>query len=185
MRGVEAPFQLMVSVFAMVLIMIIAYQVLQNAQQKRCGDMWREQLRDVALVIKHVSAAAPPTQESTTFRAACAGGERHTIKLEVKKDPNFCMIICNSAVDQCYILRDAVKRTVGGKEQLVASIAVCADISPVAYYELGKRGSCPAGAEEVGKELKGDGIVLDKFQYTFLIRRTEDGVAVCVTPPPG
>ncbi len=179
MRGVEAPFQLMVSVFAMMLIMIIAFQVWQQAQEKKCDDMWREQLRDFALALKHVASGAPPTQESVRLSLSCKGGEEHNIVLMESDNPNLCMQVCNVAADRCYLLKDVVTAKRAGKEVIESVIVVCADISPVTYARLGGGTCYGAYPNQVGRDLK-EGLSLRGPMASFLIKHTEDGIAVCM-----
>lgn len=176
MRGVEAPFQLLVSVFTMVLVVAIAFHVLSTVSKERCAQQWDHSFSSLASTIVRVSMSDYPTVASTELHLKCGGSARHFVELREESGP-LCSRVCGEFSDVCYVLVHTVKDVKG---EVIYSRPICVrNLSPYLYYLVRQgAGSCPPGysplfSYDLNAELRSTGILQ---VYVF---RERDSVQVC------
>ena len=143
-RGVEAPFQLLVSVITMVLVIAIAYQVLMHGVQQRCSEQWQRSLNGLALALSEVANSGQFTSKAVKLELACGGADSVKIYLQQRQGA-YCLRACGEAMDQCYILTLVAQKTQGGRTVNVGVVNQCIKgFSNAAYWMLSSsKGSCP------------------------------------------
>lgn len=143
-RGVEAPFQLLVSVITMVLVIAIAYQVLMHGVQQRCSEQWQRGLNGLALALSEVANSGQFTSKAVKLELACGGADSVKIYLQERKGA-YCLRACGEAMDQCYILTLVAQKNQGGHTVNVGVVNQCVKgFSNAAYWMLSSsKSSCP------------------------------------------
>ena len=143
-RGVEAPFQLLVSVITMVLVIAIAYEVLMHGVQQRCSEQWQRSLNSLALALSEVANSGTFTSKAVKMELACGGADEVRIYLQQRKGA-YCLRACGEAMDQCYILTLVATKQQGAKTVNVGVVNQCVKgFSNAAFWMLqSSRNSCP------------------------------------------
>lgn len=143
MKGVEAPFQLLISVFTMILVVAIAFHVLNSVSKERCVQQWDQGIADLATTIVRVAMSEPPTTASTELRFKCGDSAKHKIEIMAESGAR-CSKICGEIADSCYVLLHTVYNNRG---DVIYSKPTCLrNMSPYLYYLVQSGvGSCPSG----------------------------------------
>ncbi len=155
MRGVEAPFQLLIAVFTMAMVMSLAYFVLQRVQSEHCEDMWLKDMQGLALKIQSVAGAGAGTKATQRLTLRCGSSGQHVIRLRLETESAaLCRAICGSD-PPCVYLQHTVYSTKKPNEVLY-SRRVCVEIGPYTYYKIAQGGECPEDYEPVGPAMESD-----------------------------
>ena len=135
-RGVEAVFQLLIGVITAILIVSVAYRVLESVQANRCKEEWQNsafQLADALADAARSSGASNFVQ----LMGTCGGADRVVYQLRTyNKDPHLCNRICHKPVSVCYAVSYIPYTTYKGKTVQMGGGLYCADISPYTYFQL-------------------------------------------------
>lgn len=145
MRGVEAPFQLLIAVFTMVMVVTLAYFVLQKVQSQHCEDQWTKDVGMLALKIQSVAGGGPGTKEHTRIHLRCGDAGEHAFWIVAKTggekgDTVVCRHVCSHDPPCAYILH--VVYSAKKKGELIYSRPTCLEISPYDLYKLMHEGDC-------------------------------------------
>ena len=181
MRGVEAPFQLVVSVIAMLMVLVLAYTVLANATREDCNRKWEIELGKLSSALSTVIHGSAPTKVSDTFDFRCGDATRYTLYLHTEKGLS-CLRICGSEESGgCAFLELKAERVKGSEVEVIGDVFSCIE-GASAYINFTDDG-CPTGYENIGNELIQGGIELDRpfgrFVIKRLLRRGEP-IAICL-----
>lgn len=155
MRGVEAPFQLLVAVFTMVMVATLAYFVLQRVQSEHCEDQWIKDVGVLALKIQSVAGGGPGTKEYARIRTRCGDAGEHVFWVVAKTgsergDTAICRYVCSHDPPCTYILH--VVFSARRRGEIVYSRPTCLEISPYDLYKLTHPGECESpDYENVGR----------------------------------
>lgn len=176
MRGVEAPFQLLISVFTMVLVVAIAFHVLGTVSRERCAQQWDDGFSNLAVSIVRIGGSEYPSRDSLELGLKCGDSADHVIEIR-EETGALCSRICGELSDTCYILIHVVRDVRG---RVIHSQPTCIkDLSPLGYSYL-KRGvgSCPQGfqplfSEDLNATLRSTGLL---SLYLF---RGENDIQIC------
>ena len=177
MRGVEAPFQLVVSVIAMLMVLLLAYSVLSNAQKEDCGRKWEIELSKFSSALSTVIHGSAPTKVTGSFDFRCGEAEEYTLELKSTDDAQLCLRICGSAEGGgCTFFH---LRTLSRKGEVLGEVFSCvegaSDYVPVTS-------SCPNSFEDISESIK-NGIKLNKPFGNFLMKRNfgpEEPISICI-----
>jgi len=179
MRGVEAPFQLLVSVFTMILVVAIAFHVLRSVSTEHCEEQWRQSTADLAQAIVRAAMSEPPTTSSARLVLHCGSSGKHVFTFQELTGAR-CTHICQEVSDKCYVIYHQIYDVRG--EPLYQAYTCLRNMSPYSYYLL-RNGinSCPTGyspliTDPTDMSFEFDGGV----SKTVFVFRTVDGVALCL-----
>lgn len=178
-RAVEAPFQLLVSVFTMVMVVSIAFYVLKMVGSENCAKRWTQSTEDLASAIVRVGMSEPPTTSSARLVIHCGNSGKHEYQF-VQLSGGDCTRVCGEVSDTCYGIQHQIYDVRG---ELLRTDRICLrGMSPYMYFLLQSGHSdCPAGYDPfitdtvnmvAGVE---GGTVLPVFVF-----RTSNGIALCV-----
>ncbi len=147
MKGVEAPFQLLVSVVAMVMVLGLAYMVLQNATREDCNNKWEIQLRNIATALSTVIQGSAPTRMNISFDFRCGEATQYHLALVKETNPDICIRVCHQsgASGGCGILKLSVKDARGRN---VSRVLSCVE-GMAGYVNFGLSGSCGSGGTNI------------------------------------
>ncbi len=122
MRGVEAPFQLVVSVVTILFVLYLSYMVISNAIREDCSKKIDIQLRNIATTVSTAVYSSPPTKLMERFDFRCGGmvGDYY-VSVKGSSNETECLRVCGySYSGQCVYLILEVRR---GEEVLNRSYA--------------------------------------------------------------
>ncbi len=145
MKGVEAPFQLLIAVFTMVMVATLAYFVLQHVQTQHCEDQWIKDVGMLALKIQNVAGAGPGTKEYTRIHLRCGDAGEHVFWIVFKTgkdsgDAVVCRHVCSHDPPCAYILH--VVYSVRKPNEKIYAHPTCLEVSPYDLYKLMQSGNC-------------------------------------------
>jgi len=179
-RGVEAPFQLLISVFTMALVVAIAFHVLNTVSKERCAQQWDQGMSSLASTILQVAMSEYPSTASVELRLKCGDSAKHLIGIQ-ERSGHICSRICGEVSDTCYVLLHTVKNT---RDTVIYSKPQCIkNMSPYLYYIVRQGvGKCPSGFEplfpsDLNVTLRSVGIL------PVRIFREQDSVQICKMLP--
>lgn len=193
MRGVEAPFQLLVSVFTMVLVVAIAFHVLNTVSTQRCNQMWDQSVTALANAISRTAMSEPPTTDVVTLRLRCGDAVGHMFYV-ISEEKSRCAKVCGEYTPQCYIL---VHQAYNRKNEIISTNMSCIkNFSPYLYGLLvagkdscgyyGGYGSFFNGdSPPTSEEWRGSGADLNGFvtpspvSMPVYVFRDKDKIVVC------
>ncbi len=181
MRGVEAPFQLLIAVFTMAMVMSLAYFVLQRVQTEHCEDMWLKDMQGLALKIQSVAGAGAGTKATQRLTLRCGSSGKHVIRLRLETKSNaLCRAVCGSDPPCVYIQHTVYSAK--KPDEVIYSRRVCVEISPYTYYKLGSQDAdCPEGYTLEGNAMESeDGWSPTGPRVDLLVwRPTSTDIAIC------
>ncbi|HID09230.1 TPA: hypothetical protein EYP13_03295 [Candidatus Micrarchaeota archaeon] len=175
MRGGEAPFQLLVSVFTMALVVAIAFHVLGTVSKERCAQQWDQGMAALASTIVRVGRSDYPTRGSVELRLKCGDSASHILEIREEKGPR-CSRLCGEVSDTCYVLLHTV---LNPRKEVVYSKPVCIrKMSPYLYY-LVRQGvsGCPQGSPLFTKDLNAE--LPSVAVLPVYVFRERDRVQIC------
>jgi len=142
-RGVEAPFQLLISVFTMILVVAIAFHVLNTVSSQRCDQMWDQSVSSLANAISRAAMSEPPTTDVVTLQLRCGDAVAHEFYV-MEQEKSQCAQICGEYAAQCYVL---VHQAFDRKNEVISTNLHCLrGFSPYLYSLLkGGTQGCPQG----------------------------------------
>jgi len=181
-KGVEAPFQLLVSVFAMILVVAIAFRVLNIVSNERCDQRWEQSLSALSSAISSAAMAEPPTTEVVNLQLKCGDDFKHEIFVD-QAEKSRCARLCGEYVSTCYIL---VHNVYNRHNELIAQQFSCIrHLSPYLYALLKSgKGNCGSDYTDF---FNGSGGTADlnawldpKPVLTVYVFRNSDSIPVCI-----
>lgn len=177
MKGVELPFQLLVSVAAMLVLFVLVSQVIEHSRQEQCDLKWDAALDDIASLISQVYHAAAPTKQTVRYDLRCGSPKKFSIKLIAQGDQKICGRVCGVITYRgCAYLEINVYDVRG---HLVSRRYKCVEGATEDIF-VGE-GTCPPGTSPVdlskGADLKPFGSITVKKQ---LSNEDEEVMYICV-----
>ena len=182
MKGVEAPFQLMVSVIALLMVLALAYMVLSNAMKEDCGAKWQNELRAFASSLATAVQGSAPTKLAFRYDFRCGSATEYNLYIDQTTNATRCLRICGtSSPGGCTIVRLKATRMAGGKVEVVGDVPVCVE-GVSSYVNWGKSESCGDDGTNVTYELTSKGMKLQPPFGVFIIKKlltTGEPVVIC------
>ena len=180
MRGVEAPFQLVVSVIAMLMVLLLAYTVLSNATKEDCNRKWEIELGRLSSALSTVIHGSAPTKVSNTFDFRCGDATRFTLYLHTEKGLP-CLRICGSEEEGgCTFFELRAERVKGSESEVIGDVFSCVE-GASSYLNITTEG-CPDNFQNIGEVLQ-NGVELKRPFGRFVMKRLlERGepIAICI-----
>ncbi len=167
MRGVEAPFQLVVSVVAMVMVLALAYMVLQNAQVENCQQKWDVETSKIASAFSTVINGSAPTKFSVKFDFRCGESAEYELRFVRENDERKCLRVCGAVGPKGCAMVELRVTSVRTGGTLGVSVKC---VEGASSYVPTKDGACDDG-EDVTDELFSGGLTLERPYGILVIRR--------------
>ncbi len=181
MKGVEAPFQLVVSVIAMLMVLVLAYTVLANATKEDCNRKWEIELGKFSSALSTAIHGSAPTKVSNTFDFRCGNATRYTLYLRTASSST-CLRVCGSSEGSgCAFFELRAEEVRGSESEVVGDVFSCVE-GASKYLDLTSDG-CPSGFENVVDELQNNGVELSRPFGRFIVKRileTGEPIAICL-----
>ncbi len=179
MRGVEAPFQLLVSVVGMLMVIALAYTVLSHANTQNCSRKWQAQLDNISSALSTVVEGSPPTQMIVRYDFRCGRGSKYYLRLNQYSSSTSCLRICGSSgTNGCYVLElNVIGRTKDGMGTIDVERACVQGAG--SYLNLSNNG-CSSDETALGELSNGDWQAMKPFGI-LVIRKPlgKSGIVFC------
>ncbi len=179
MRGVEAVFQLLISVFTMALVVAIAFRVLGQTSSKHCEQVWDQDLSNLAAAISRAAISEPPTVSVVNLTLRCGESREHTFQIK-EEEKALCARDCGEYMPSCYVIVHSVTDRTGNT--IYSGSACIRSLSPYTYSLISSNG-CPSDQNPFFSNPNLSTTIKGKLRLTLYIYRNSDSIAICEGKP--